>query len=132
MLSFKDFDESKMVDYSIDQLKAFLNEINMKVSVLADECAGEMAVYAKDDKFDMYSFKGSRIIKKISKKYSKMFAAAREFSRIISDELRRKENYAEEQRYSGKGLAKPQKYESTEEFLQKEQDKTWAYRSKIE
>ena len=104
----------------------------MKVSVLAEECASEMAIYTKDDKFDMYSFKGSRIIKKIGSKYSKLFAGARAYSRLIAEELRKKENYEEEQRYSGKGIRKPQKYESTEEFLQKEQDKTWAYRSKIE
>lgn len=132
MVSFKDFDESKITDYSIEELRSFLNEIDMKVSVIADECASEMASYVKDDKFDMYSFRGSRIIKKIAKKHAKMFNAAKEFSRIISEELRKKENYAEEQRYSGKGLVKPKKYESTEEFLQKEQDKTWAYRSKIE
>ena len=132
MVSFKDFDESKIADYSVEELQSFLNEIEMKRSVLAEECASEMSVYLKDETFDIYSFRGSRKIKKIAKKYAPLFTAGKEYFRIITDALQKKEKYEEEQRYLGKGIAKPKKYESTEEFLQKEQDKTWVYRSKIE
>ena len=132
MVSFKDFDESKLPDYTVEELRTLLNEIEMKRSVLADQCASEMAVYLKDESFDLYSARGSRKIKKIAKKYTPALEGGKEYYRIIAEELRKKENYEEEQRYSGRGLVKPKKYESTEEFLQKEQDKTWAYRSKIE
>lgn len=132
MVSFKDFDESKMTDYSIDDLRSFINEIEMRRSVLSEKCSAEMAVYLKDDRFDIYSFRGSRKIKKIAKKYAPLFAAGDEFLKIIGNELRKREQYEEEMRYSGRGLKKPKKYESEEEFLQKEQDKTLAYRSKIE
>lgn len=132
MVSFKDFDESKLTDYTIEELRGFINEIEMRRSVLSEKCADEMAVYLKDDKFDIYSFRGSRKIKKIAKKYAPLFLAGKDFMRIISEELRKKEQYEEELRYSGRGLKNPKKYESEEEFLQREQDKTWAYRSKIE
>ena len=86
----------------------------------------------KDDRFDMYSFKGSRKVKKIVQKHAPMFDAADEFTKIITDELRKREQFEEEARYSGRGLATPKKYESEEEFLQKEQDKTDVYRSKLD
>ena len=131
MVSFREFDETKMVEYTTDELRGFLNEIEMRRGVVADRCAGEMAACFKDDKFDMYSFRGSRKLKKIVKKHNPLFEAADEFERIISTELRKREQYEEELRYSGKGIIKPKKYESEEEFLQKEQDKTDVYRSKL-
>ncbi len=132
MVSFREFDESKIVEYTTDELRGFLNEIEMRRGVVAEKCASEMAEYVKDDRFDMYSFRGSRKIKKIAKKHLTMFAAADEFERIISDELKKREQFEEESRYSGRGLKVPKKYESTEEFLQKEQDKTDVYRSKLD
>jgi hypothetical protein len=91
-----------------------------------------MSVYLTDDRFDIYSHRGSKKIKKIADKYAPLFAAGDEFYKIISTELRKREQYEEEMRYSGRGLRTPKKYETEEEFLQKEQDKTAVYRSKIE
>lgn len=131
MISFKDFDESKMVDYTLDELKGFVNEINLMVSVIQEKRAEEMAVYLKDDTFDFFSNRGSKKIKKIADKYSSQIIGANEFLRIIGEEIRKREQYEEEMRYSGKSIKKP-KQVSEEEFLKKEEDKTWAYRSKIE
>lgn len=132
MVKFKDFDESKLPDYTIDDLRGFINEIEMKRSILTDQCSSEMSVFLKDESFDIYSFRGSRKIKKIANKYADLFAAADDYLNIIVPELRRREQYEEEMRYSGKGYVKPQKQETAEEFLQREQDKTNVYRSKID
>lgn len=131
MSSFKDFDESKMVDYSLEELKTFVNEINMKISVINEKCAEEMAVYLNDDTFDVYSRRGSKKMKKIAQKYALSLAGANEYLRILGEEIKKREQYEEEMRYSGRSIKKP-KQMSQEEFLQKEEDKTWAYRSKIE
>ena len=132
MVDFMDFDESKLPDYTIDDLRGFINAIEMRRSVLSEKCSSEMAVYLQNDSFDIYSFRGSRKIKKIANKYAPLFAAGDEFLRIIGDELRKREQYEEEMRYSGKSEVKSKKYESEEEFLQREQDKTDVYRSKID
>ena len=132
MVDFKDFDESKLPDYTIDDLRGFINEIEIRRSVLSEKCSSEMAVYLQNESFDIYSFRGSRKIKKIANKYAHLFAAGDEFLRIIGDELRRREQYEEEMRYSGKSVNNPKKYETEEEFLQREQDKTDVYRSKID
>lgn len=132
MVDLKDFDESKMPDYTIDDLRGFINAIEMRRSVLSEKCSEEMSVYLKDDAFDIYSFRGSRKIKKIAKKYAPLFAVADEYFRIIADELHKREQFEEVMRYSGKGTKKAQKYETQEEFLQREQDKTDVYRSKLD
>ncbi len=131
MVAFKDFDEDKLVQYSSSELKTFINEIEMGRSVIAEKCASEMAVYLKDDKFDVYSFSGSRKMKKIAKKYQGAFAGADIYLTMLKKELAKREKEDDELRYSGRSLVK-RKQETEEEFLQKEQDKTWAYRSKIE
>ena len=132
MSSFKDFDESKMVDYSLEELKSFVNEINMKISVINTKCAEEMAGYLNDDTFDVYSRRGSKKMKKIAQKYAPSLVGANEYLKILGEEIKKREQYEEEMRYSGRSLKKPKPQMSQEEFLQKEEDKTWAYRSKIE
>lgn len=131
MITLKDFDESKVDEYSIETLKIFINEIEMKKSVIREKCASEMAEYLKDERFDPYSFFGRRKLRKIAKKYDSALAGAGIYLSIVKKALKRKEDLEEEARYSGRGIVKP-KQMSDEEFLQKEQDKTWAYRSKIE
>ena len=132
MASIKDFDESKIVEYTDEELKSMMNEIKMKVSELSADCAEEMAVYLKDDNFDMYSFSGSRKIKKISKKYSALFDGANYLNTVIGKEIAKRDEYAEQQRYSGRSVNSDKPEMTTEEFIEKEQDKTWAMRSKIE
>ena len=66
MVDFMDFDESKLPDYTIDDLRGFINAIEMRRSVLSEKCSSEMAVYLQNDSFDIYSFRGSRKIKKIA------------------------------------------------------------------
>ena len=132
MIGFKDFDESKLREYTAENLRGFLNEIEMKKSVLNEECASEMASLFKDESFDVYSFKGSRKVKKIANKYAPLIDTALDFEKMIKAEVAVREKYEDEMRYSGKSIAKPKQQMSEEEFLQKEQDKTWAYRSKID
>ena len=132
MASIKDFDEARIVEYTDEELKSMMKEIEMKVSVLSADCAEEMAVYFKDENFDMYSFSGSRKIKKISKKYSSLFDGANYLKSVINKEIAKREQYAEEQRYSGRSVKSDKPEMTKEEFIEKEQDKTWAMRSKIE
>lgn len=131
MTSFKDFDESKMVEYSLEELKGFVNEIEMMKSVINQKMSDELAVELKKDSFDIYSRRGERIIKKISSKYTGSIIGAESYLKIIDAEIKKREQFEEELRYSGRSV-KRHKELSEEEFLQKEQDKTTAYRSKIE
>lgn len=130
MVEFKDFDDSKLYEYTSENLKQFINEIEMKKSVIREQRAHEMAEVLKDVRFDPFSFGGKRKLRKIAEKYDGMFAGANEYMSIISAELSRREMLEENSSYSGKGSRK--KNESVEEFLRKEEDKTWAMRSKIE
>lgn len=131
MAKFKDFDESKIVDYSLDDLKGFVSEIEMMKSVINQKLADEIANEFKDVRFDIYSSRGTRKIKNISKKYAGSLTGADSYLRTIKDEIKKREQYEEELRYSGRSVKKHKEI-STEEFLKKEEDKTWAYRSKIE
>lgn len=132
MVSFREFDESKLVEYTTDELRGFLNEIEMRRGILVEKCASEMADCAKDDRFDLYSRRGERKLKKIASKHAPMFSVADGYTNIIVNELKKREQFEEQARYSGRGLKSPKKYESAEEFLQKEQDKTDVYRSKLD
>ena len=132
MVSFREFDETKMVEYTTEELRGFIHEIEMRYGVVVEKCASEMAECVNNDKFDLYSARGERKIKKIAEKHAPMFEAAEEFMRIINTELSRREDFEEQSRYSGRGLKTPIKNQSAEEFLQQEQDKTDLYRSKID
>ena len=131
MITLKDFDESKIDEYSTENLMALVNEVDMKKSVIREKLAAEMAEVLKDERFDAYSFFGRRKLKKIAKKYDGALKGADVYMAILKKELKRREFFEEESKYSGKSIVK-RKQVSEEEFLQKEQDKTWAYRSKIE
>ena len=131
MVEFKDFDESNIREYSTDNLKMFIREIEMKKSVIYEQCSSEMHQKMKDKKFDTFSFFGSRKLRKIADKYTPSLIGADDYLRIIKLELSRREKLEEEMRYSGNSLAK-RKTEKAEDFLRREEDKTKIYRSKIE
>ena len=131
MVGFKDFDESKIREYSTDNLKMFIKEIEMKKSVIYEQCSSEMHQKMKDKKFDTFSFFGSRKLKKIADKYTPSLIGADDYLRIIKLEISRREKLEDEMRYSGNSLAN-KKTENIEEFLRKEEDKTKSYWSKIE
>ena len=131
MVTLKDFDESKLDKFSVEDLNTFINEIEMKKSITREKMAMEMSEKLKDDRFDIYSFWGKRKIKAITKKYYGILAGADIYISIIKRELARREVIESAPSYSGRSIAK-KKEMTEEEFLQKEQDKTWAYRSKIE
>ncbi|MBE5755261.1 MAG: hypothetical protein IJ310_01915 [Clostridia bacterium] len=130
MKHVKDFDKEKIAEYTDEELKMFINQIIMQRSVLQQKCADEMQVYLGNEKFDIYSRSGERKINKISEKYAGYFAGADYLEEIINTELKKREKYNEEQKYSGRSIVRREM--SKEEFLEKEQDKTWAYKSKIE
>jgi hypothetical protein len=130
MKHVKDFEQANIAEYTDEDLKNFLNEITMQRSVLEQKCADEMQVYLSNEKFDIYSRSGSRKIDKISEKYAGLFAGADYLEEIIKAELVKREKYNEEQKYSGRSIVRREM--SKEEFLEREQDKTWAYKSKIE
>ena len=130
MRHIKDFEKENIADYSDEELKNFLNQIAMQRGILQTKCADEMNKYLKDDGFDVYSFWGKRKVDKISKKYAGIFAGADYLEETIKDEIKKREKFNEEQKYTGRSVAV--KEISKDEFLQKEEDKTWMYKSKIE
>ncbi len=131
MAKLKDFDNSKINEYTVDEINEFINEIELTRSVIREKLTAEMAEKVKDDRFDAFSFWGQRALKKIAKKYDGALAGADVYMAIMKTELARREALSNTSSYTGKSIVK-QKEVSEEEFLQKEQDKTWSYRSKIE
>ena len=130
MRHVKDFEKEQLPDYTDEELRTFVNQITMQRSILQDKCAEEMAVYLKNERFDIYSRSGQRKIDKISARYADLFAGADYIEEIIQAELKKRDKYNEEQKYSGRSIVK--KEISKEEFLKQEEDKTWVYKSKIE
>lgn len=131
MINFREFDENKLPDYSLEDLKGFVNQIEMKKSEINEDCSKEMSEFLKNDKFDVYSRGGQKKLKKIAEKYAPVLAGAGEYLQILYKEIEKREQYEEEMRYLGKGKKKNHS-ESIEDFLRKEEDKTWVYKSKIE
>ena len=103
----------------------------MKKSVILERYSSELADVLQNDRFDVYSYAGKRKLAKISKKYKSKIIGADEYLQLLEDELKKREQLEENMRYSGTGKYKTPEI-SQEEFLRKEQDKTWVYRSKIE
>lgn len=130
MRHVKDFEKEKIAEYTDEELRLFINQITMQRSVLEEKCAEEMSKYLTNERFDIYSYFGKKKIDKISKKYAVYFSGADFIEDIIKEELKKRDKYNEEQRYTGRSVAV--KEVSKEEFLQKEEDKTWMYKSKIE
>jgi hypothetical protein len=95
---------------------------------LREKCAADMSMLLKDERFDPYSFFGKRKLQKIADKHNRMVIGANEYLKIIKTELAKREKLEDEMRYSGRSIK--QKAISEEEFLQKEQDKTMAYKVK--
>lgn len=131
MVKLKNFDESKLGEYTVDEINEFINEIELTRSVIREKLTAEMAEKVKDDRFDAFSFWGQRTLKKIAKKYDGALAGADVYMTIMKTELARREALENTSSYTGKSIVK-QKEMTEEEFLQKEHDKTWSYRSKIE
>lgn len=130
MRHVKDFDKELIADYTDEELRNFVNQIAMQRSVLQERCAEEMNKYLANERFDIYSYFGKKKIDKISQKYAVYFSGADYIEEIIKEELKKRDKYNEEQRYTGRSVAV--KEISKDEFLQKEEDKTWMYKSKIE
>ena len=104
MITLKDFDESKIDEYSTENLMALVNEVDMKKSVIREKLASEMAEILKDERFDAYSFFGRRKLKKIAKKYDGALRGADVYMAILKKELKRREFFEEESKYSGKRI----------------------------
>ena len=68
MVKLKNFDESKLGEYTVDEINEFINEIELTRSVIREKLTAEMAEKVKDDRFDAFSFWGQRTLKKIAKK----------------------------------------------------------------
>ena len=132
MLDVIDFDEKSVASYTRQELIAIRNKIEMKKSILNEECAAETIEVMKEKNFDIYSYRGNKKLKKISQKYAPLFSGADYLLDIIKVELEKRDKYDEELKYSGKSLASKQPKMSTDEFLKKEEEKTWVHRSKIE
>ena len=131
MVTLKEFSEAKMDSYSVEEINSLINEVEMRKSETREKMMYEMAEQFKDERFDAFSFFGQRKLRKIAKKYDGIMAGADVYIRIFRTELARREALENTSSYTGKSIAK-KKEMSEEEFLQKEQDKTWLYRSKIE
>lgn len=123
MVKFKDFNEDNLIDYTLDNLRSFVGEIESMVSVIKQKMSDEIFEVVNVDGFDIYSARGMRKVKKISKKYAESLAGAESYLEIINREIERREKYETNKSYEDI---------SKEEFIQKEQTKIWADRAKIE
>ena len=71
MVKLKNFDESKIDEYSIEELQSLINEVDMTRSVIREKLTAEMAEKLKDDKFDAFSFFGQRKLRKKFRRYKR-------------------------------------------------------------
>ena len=67
MVKLKNFDESKIDEYSIEELQSLINEVDMTRSVIREKLTAEMAEKLKDDKFDAFSFLVKENLEKLQK-----------------------------------------------------------------
>lgn len=132
MMNYKKYYYMNPVNYTDEDLKKIYNDIQIEYSKHTEEWAREIkAVYDANPMIDPYSFWGGRKLNKVSKKYAGQIAEMEIILDVITKELARRDQYHEEQRYSGNSNFK-YKEMGKEEFLDKEGLKTLAHKQKVE
>lgn len=121
MIDLEQFKVLNPSDVSDEQMMYFRDELVKMHDELVDIMADEVKKYDTEN-FDPYSFRGERILKKISKKHAPKIAEVDMLIEVIDDEMSRRDTYNEQQRYIEGGNYKKFN-DTTEEFLEKEQKK---------
>lgn len=131
MIDLKQFETMDPVDVSDQKMAYFKEELLKMRDELLDAWSDEVKKLDSDD-FDPYSFFGERKIKKISKQHSKKLAEVDLLLDVIDDEMSRRDNYNEEQRYMGTGKYVPKYSTDSNQYLKNEEQKTEKIRRKYE
>ena len=116
---------------SDSDIYAFREMLSVEREKIDDAWADEVAKVTAGD-FDPYSSAGERMLKKIGKKYASEGSGIAYLQELVAIEIRKRDQYKEEQRYSGKGKFKDDFNMSEEEFLEREEIITKSYKSRIE
>lgn len=112
-----------------DELYAFRDNLATVRAQIDEEWAAELASFASGDDFDPYSRSGERKIKKLAKKYANKTVGLNYLRDLTFEEIAKRDRYKEQQMYVKGGYGK---ILSEEEFLEREEIKTKAYKSRIE
>lgn len=122
MIDLEQFEKLNPAEVSDEQMMKFQEELLKMHDELVDAWAEEVKTVCTDD-FDPYSFWGSRKLDKIGKKHSKTLANVDLLLEIIDGEMTRRDQYNEEQRYTGSGKYKPRYSLDEEEYIENEKKK---------
>ena len=121
----------KFPELSDDELYHLRDTLSVEREKIDDMWADEIGKLASEG-LDHYTFSGRRMLKKVAKKYAKMGSGIAYLQELTLEEIRKRDKYKEEQKYTGKGKYKDDFNMTQEEFLEKEQIKTESYKSRIE
>lgn len=120
-----------LAEMSDSEIYAFREMLSVEREKIDDQWADEVGEVTKGD-FDPYSTFAERKLKKIGKKYAEMGSGITYLQELVAEEIRKRDQYKEEQRYSGKNKFKNDFEMSQDEFLEREEIITQSYKSKIE
>lgn len=109
-------------DFSDEELLDLRDKILDLHDKTIDGWSKELAQICDDD-FDQYSFWGKKKLEKLTNKWSEKLADIEVSLDMIQEELDKRDNYNEQQRYMDGGKYKTTEM-SDEEFLRIEQEKT--------
>lgn len=127
----KTSDDFSLVNFTDDELRALRDEALVKYDDIIDTWAVELKEINEKTDFDPYSRKGERIISKLGKKYADPLSDVEIVLETIQDELDKRDNYNEQQRYMEGGDYTRSELDDNE-FLKREKEKTERIRKILE
>ena len=112
-----------LVNFTDDELRTMRDEALSKYDEIIEQWSKELNEITSQKGFDQYSRKGEKLIDKLNTKYADPLTDAEIVLETIQEELNKRENYYEQQRYMDSGNYTSIKIED-EEFLKREKEKT--------
>lgn len=124
----KNVNEFTLVNYSTETLLAMRDEALDKYDAYVEKWAVELKAITDEKDFDQYSKKSEKKVKKLNNKYLDPMTDIEVVLATIQEELDKRDNYNEQQRYVEGGNYIRDNI-SDEDFLKREQEKTERIRS---
>ncbi len=131
MIDLEIFKELDPVEVSDEKMQYYKKELLIMHDELIDKFGDDVKKLDTED-FDPYSFFGEKKLKKLAKAHAKKVAEVDMLIGVIDDEMKKRENYNEEQRYVDNGNYVPKYSLDPDEYLKTEQEKTEKIRKGIE
>ena len=127
----KEINYINLAQYSDDQLKMMRDDALLKHDEIIEDWAKELGSIMNEKGFDQYSRKGERRLNKLNKKYADPLSDAQVVLISIQEELDKRDNYYEQQRYMQGGKRYIENIDD-DEFLKREMEKTARIRAMLD